>query len=183
VGLSRPTRDEFVERWDLYNDPQLGMLAMFQTAGATTIAKPPLAREHREAFWEAIGDSLAVVDIRTADDGRFVGEAGLSRMTRPAASADIGVLIFDPGDRARGYGTEAVLLLIAYAFETLALHRVTLHYISVNEAVVQAVERSAETVGGRIVGVEREAEWAFGRWCDRLVFEVVRDDFPAATDR
>jgi hypothetical protein len=33
-------------------------------------------------------------------------------------------------------------------------------------------------VGGRLVGIEREAEWAFGARRDRMVMECVREDFP-----
>lgn len=179
VGLVMPERDEFIARWDLYNDAQLGMLATFQTAGASTIAKPPVTREHREDVWNAsVEGALMAFDLCAVEDGRFVGEAGLSRVAWPEASGDIGVLVFDPEDRGRGFGTEAVILLAAYAFDALGLHRLTLHYLAVNEAVTHAVERSAPAVGGRLTGVEREAEWAFGAYCDRLVLEVKRDDFP-----
>jgi RimJ/RimL family protein N-acetyltransferase len=43
---------------------------------------------------------------------------------------------------------------------------------------VQAVERSAAAAGGRLVGIEREAEWAYGERRDRMIVEVLRDDFP-----
>src|SRR5438477_21806 len=92
VGLSAPEREEFVERWDLYDDPRIGMLAAFQTAGATAIFKPPLTRENREGVWQAVLDGLLLAfDIRDVEDGRFVGEAGLSRTEWPDASGDIAV--------------------------------------------------------------------------------------------
>ncbi|HEX8073604.1 MAG TPA: GNAT family protein [Thermoleophilaceae bacterium] len=179
VGLTTPTREEFVSRWDLYNDPQLGMLASFQTAGAGSISKPPVTREQREALWTQVAEGpLVSFDIRALEDGRFVGEAGLGRMQWPEGSGDIGMLLFDAEDRGRGYGTEAVMLLTAYGFDALGLHRITIRYIGVNEAVVQAVERSAAAVGARLAGVEREAEWAFGGRRDRLIVETVREDFP-----
>ena len=179
VGLVMPERDEFIARWDLYNDAQLGMLASFQTAGEATIAKPPVTREHREEVWSAsVEGALMAFDICAVDDGRFVGEAGLSRVAWPEASGDIGVLVFDPEDRGRGFGTEAVILLMAYGFDALGLHRLTIRYLAINEAVVQAVERGAPAIGARLAGLERDAEWAFGSYRDRLVLEVNRDDFP-----
>ena len=53
-----------------------------------------------------------------------------------------------------------------------------LRYLNVNEAVVQAVERSAAAAGARLVGVEREAEWAYGARRDRMIVEVLREKFP-----
>jgi len=179
VGLAAPDREEFVDRWDRYNDPRIGMLAAFQTAGAAAIYKPPLTREHRESVWQAVLEQrLIAFDIRAVDDGRFVGEAGLARAAWPRGSADIAVALFDPEDRGRGFGTEAVVLLLAYGFDGMRLNRMVLRYLSVNDAVVQAVERSAAAAGARLVGIEREAEWAYGARRDRMIVEVLREEFP-----
>lgn len=179
VGLVAPEREAFVERWDRYDDPRIAMLASFQTAGAAAIYKPPLTREQRVAVWDAVAEGLLVAfDVRTVADGRFVGEAGISRLRWPRGSGDIAVALFDPADRGHGYGTETVVLLCAYGFDALGLTRLTIRYLSVNQAVVRAVERSAAAVGGRLVGIEREAEWAYGEHRDRMILEVLRDDFP-----
>ena len=179
VGLAAPDREEFVDRWDRYNDPRIGMLAAFQTAGAAAIYKPPLTREHRESVWQAVLEQrLIAFDIRAVDDGRFVGEAGLARAAWPRGSADIAVALFDPEDRGRGFGTEAVVLLLAYGFDGMRLNRMVLRYLSVNDAVVQAVERSAAAAGARLVGIEREAEWAYGARRDRMIVEVLSEEFP-----
>jgi RimJ/RimL family protein N-acetyltransferase len=179
VALARPERETFIARWDGYNDARIAMLAAFQTAGATPILKPPVTREHREAVWDMVADGrLVAFDVLTVDDGRFVGEVGLARIEWPQAWADVGAALFDPADRGHGYGTEAVVLMCAYGFDALGLNRMMIRYLSVNEAVVQAMERSAAAIGGRLVGVEREAEWAYGAHRDRMVVEVLRADFP-----
>ncbi len=181
VGLVAPPREEFVERWIDYNDPRLSMLTAFPTSRSARgwTLKPPVAREHREALRDAVcSRAILAFDVHVVDGGRFVGEAGLSGIEWPRASADIAACIFDPAERARGHGAEAVLLLAAYAFDALGLERIVIRYLSVNEAVVRATERVAAAVGGRLVGIEREAEWAFGALRDRMVMECVRDDFP-----
>src|SRR5438093_6215588 len=126
VGLTVPGREEFLARWDLYDDPRIAMVAAFQTTGAGAILKPPLSREQREGVWEAVVEGLLLAfDVRVVDDGRFIGEAGIARIDRPRASGDVAVVLFDPADRARGYGTEAVMLLLAYAFDGPRLNRRT----------------------------------------------------------
>src|SRR4051812_10903974 len=99
VGLAAPEREQFVARWNRYDDPRIGMIAAFQTAGSA-ILKPPTAREHREALWQAVADGVLVpFDIRTTADGSFVGEAGVSRVQWPRGSGDVAAALFDPADR------------------------------------------------------------------------------------
>jgi RimJ/RimL family protein N-acetyltransferase len=181
VGLAPPERHEFVERWIDYNDPRLTMLTAFPTSRSSVGAplKPPVAREHRESLWEAVSArAILAFDIRVVEDGRCVGEAGLSGSLGPQGSADIAVCIFNPDERAHGYGTEAVLLLTAYGFDALGLNRIVIRFLAVNEAVVRATERTGAAVGARVVGIEHDAEWAFGRLRDRMIVEVLREGFP-----
>ena len=182
VGLSAMVREEFVERWDTLNDPELAMLLTWPTSGDRTgvPGRPPYTREDREASWEAItgSRSVAAFDLRMVADGRFIGEAALSRITWPSASAEIAVAILDAADRGSGCGSEAVTLLAAYGFDGLGLHRVTLRYLALNRAVVRGVERDGAAVGARVVGVEHESEWAFGGWQDTVLVEILASEFP-----
>jgi RimJ/RimL family protein N-acetyltransferase len=181
VGLTALMREEFIARWDLYNDPSLAMMLAYPAPGtdAAAPAKPPVTRENREALWDLIvSRGVLAFEIRGAEDQRLMGECSLSRVAWPRGSAEIAVALFDPADRGRGYGSEAVLLLIAYAFDGYGLHRVIMRYLAVNDAAVQACARSGEAAGGRVVGIEREAEWAFGGYQDCVIMEVLASDFP-----
>jgi RimJ/RimL family protein N-acetyltransferase len=181
VGLTALVREEFVARWDAYNDPSLGMLLTHPTSpkAASASIKPPVTREDREAVWEFVTSASArAFDIRAAEDQRFLGECSLSGITWPTGSAELAVALIDPVDRGHGLGREAVKLLVAYAFDGLGLHRVTMRYLAANEAAVRAIGHEAGTAGGRVVGVEREAAWAYGRHHDCVLLEVLAADFP-----
>ena len=43
------------------------------------------------------------------------------------------ISVFDKNYRSKGYGTEALSLLLKYAFEILGLHKVNLSYVIYNE--------------------------------------------------
>ena len=119
-------------------------------------------------------------EVRLADgDGRCIGEAYLADLTWPRASGELCVAIFSPDDRRQGYGTEAATLVCAYAFDGLGLNRISLRFPVENVAATQATERAGPDLRARKVGVEREAEWVFGRHGDVAVWEVLRSDFPA----
>jgi RimJ/RimL family protein N-acetyltransferase len=180
VGLTAMVREEFVARWDLYNDPALAMSLGYSIRGLDLAApaKPPVTREHREALWEfMLTSAVAPFDIRAVEDQRLLGECSLSRITWPRASADLAIAILDPADRGRGYGSEAVILLAALAFDCYGLRRVVMRYLAVNEAAVNGVARHAEPAGGRIVGIEREAEWAYGAYQDAVTMEFLASEF------
>src|SRR4051794_22378998 len=44
VGPVAPNREDFVARWDRYDDPRIAMAAAFQSGGAAAIFKPPMTR-------------------------------------------------------------------------------------------------------------------------------------------
>ena len=181
VGLTALMREEFIARWDTYNDPSLGMLLTHPTTPASPTAptKAPVTREDREAVWEYVcSPSVRGFEIRAAEDQRFIGECSLSGITWPSGCAEIAVAVIDPADRGRGLGSEAVTLLVAYAFDGLGLHRVTMRYLAANEAAVRAIANRADSAGARVVGVEREAAWAYGSHQDCVLLEVLATDFP-----
>jgi RimJ/RimL family protein N-acetyltransferase len=183
VVLTAPEREEFVGRWELFNDPVVAMLlgSPVLTHGAAARTMPPIAREHREALYEEhVARRVLCFDVRLADgDGRFVGEGYLADLTWPRASGELLVVIPSADDRGKGLGSEAAMLLCAYAFDGLGLNRLCTRFAVDNVAATTATERDGPAAGARQVGVEREAEWIFGRHGDVAVWEVLRGDFPA----
>jgi RimJ/RimL family protein N-acetyltransferase len=182
AALSAPERGEFVDRWQLFNEPVTAMLlAAPAVAHAPEVrTMPPVSREHREALYEEhVARRVLFFDVRAVDDdGRCVGEAYLCNLAWPRASAELAVVIFDAGDRGKGLGPEAATLLCAYAFDGLGLNRVYTRFAVDNAAAAAAAERTGPGIGARQVGVERQSEWIYGRHADVAVWEVLRRDFP-----
>jgi RimJ/RimL family protein N-acetyltransferase len=182
VGLTAFTRGEYIEQWDRINDPVLAMLSGLQT---TTIPPrqqglPPVMPEHRDAVVEfSMANRAAYIfAVRVLADGRLIGEAWWRGISWPNASAELSMQIYSESDRGKGYATEAVPLMCAYAFDVLGLRRLTLHALVINEAVMRIADRIGESVGARRVGIEREAWWAFGRPRDVLIMDLLRHEFP-----
>ena len=182
VVLTAPEREEFVERWPLFNDPLLAMLlgSPAVAPGGHVRTMPPVTREQRDALYEEhVARRLLCFDVREGDaDGRCVAEARLADLAWPRASGELCVAILAGEDRGKGFGSEAAILLCAYAFDGLGLNRVCWRFPVENEAAAGAVERYGAGIGARQVGVERESEWVFGRHADVAVWEVLRRDFP-----
>ena len=81
----------------------------------------------------------------------------------------------------RGYMSEAVRLLLSFAFDTLGLHRVEAACLPHN----RASRRLLAKLGFREEGLARRYLCINGRWQDHVTHAILRDDPPsrAAGDR
>lgn len=86
---------------------------------------------------------LAIVTL----DNRLIGTVGLRNINRALGEATLGIRL-GAGDVGRGYGTEAVLLILRLAFEDINLHRVNLDVAETN----LRARRSYDKVGFRRIG-------------------------------
>ncbi len=84
--------------------------------------------------------------------------------------------IGDPADWGRGYGGDALNLILRYAFAELSLHRVGLEMIATNARAIRVHERAGFQHEGRI----REAVHRDGSRVDLLLMGMLRRDWEAA---
>jgi RimJ/RimL family protein N-acetyltransferase len=181
IGLTAPVKEEYLERWDRYNDPFFGAYLGYGVTSTLPQGPtlPPFIREQREGMWERLTERIQLVfDLRLLEDQRCIGEASWVRPKWPEGSAELAMAIYDPADRSKGYGREAVGLMCAYAFDVVGLNRVEVTTLATNEAVMKIAERVVRPWGARRVGIARQAMWAFGRRHDTLILDLLKSDFP-----
>ena len=82
----------------------------------------------------------------------YLGEIVLNEIDEVVRSANLR-LAMRPGYRGRGYGTEAIQLILGLAFDGLALHRVELDVLSINARAKSLYEN----LGFRVEGRKRDA--------------------------
>jgi ribosomal-protein-alanine N-acetyltransferase len=74
-------------------------------------------------------------------EGRHIGTIKLEPIERVQGYAQIGILIGDKQEWGKGYGSEAMRLIIDYCFKTLRLGEVKLGVIGENEAALQLYKK------------------------------------------
>ncbi len=111
--------------------------------------------------------------VRTVADDRLVGGVSLKGVSLIDEVAELGVSIFQPEDWGKGFGKEAVLLGLSYAFDELGLHRVWLTVSSFNERAIKLYEK----LGFRQEGRARDHIRLDGRRWDVLYMGLLRDEF------
>ena len=109
-------------------------------------------------------------------EGSTVGLIGLHQLNWIARSAELRVLIGERSAWGQGIGTEATQLLVAYAFESLNLHKV---WLGVNERNVGA-RTTYERSGFRSEGVLRDDVYRNGRYYDVVRMSILREEYEEA---
>ena len=108
-------------------------------------------------------------------DGRYVGSIRLHRINWEDRNAALAIGIFDRRFWSNGYGSEAIRLLLGYAFETLSLHRVSLRVLEYNLRAIRAYEKC----GFVREGVERESALVDGRWYSDVMMAILDSEYRA----
>ena len=116
----------------------------------------------------------AQIAIERKADASMVGDVFFYRPDDEPPRAQIGYTLQREA-WGHGYASEAVRGLLGYAFDVLALHRVTALTDVENERSIALLER---------VGMRREAhfvenEWCKGRWCSEFVYAMLRREWRA----
>lgn len=100
----------------------------------------PGGRAEAETFYERIKtdapDRFSFA-IEALDDGRFVGRCVLRSVDRTHRSAELGIGLLDE-EAGHGFGRDALVVLLRYAFAGLALHRAYAHVRADNERALAA---------------------------------------------
>ncbi len=105
-------------------------------------------------------------------DGTLAGDIQLANIDWRHRTASLGISITKREHRGCGYATEAVLVLVKYAFEELDLFRLAARTLEHNNAARKVLENT----GFILEGCERQTVTIAGRRWDRLVFGLLRSD-------
>lgn len=160
------------QMWEMVNDPEGRRLT-------GTVAQ--ISRATNDSWCATVADRAGRVDlaITTHDSDEFVGEIVLLDIDEHDANASMRMSM-RPGHRGRGFGGEAIGLILEYAFaappEGLGLHRVGLDVLDINPRARMLYESHGFEVEGRLREVHRDGEF----WTDVYVMAILEDDYRAA---
>ena len=121
--------------------------------------------------WEH--DAEYVFGIFAAEDDRLLGRIGLHMVSRAHSSNAVTGYHVDRQANGQGYATQALGLLLGFAFDTLGLHRVEAGVMPANEASIRVLEKN----GFRWEGIQRRRLLIAGRWEDHWSYAITQEDW------
>ena len=138
----------------------------------------PATPATEDAVWKGIGADMATdkqvsFAIRPIGKTTLVGWVGLDEIEWPHRSASIGLGIGDPGSRRKGYGEEAMRLILGYGFRELNMHRIELTVFDYNEPAMKLYEK----LGFTREGTSRERLRRDGTWYDMHQYAMLEDEW------
>ena len=137
----------------------------------TTPVTPAVLQRYVDAVTQA--RDVVMLAIVEKDSGVHVGNVKLAGIHPVHRRADLGIMLGDKQRWGRGYGREAVALMLAYGFDRLNLNKI---YLGVDVDNVAAV-RIYEQLGFKIEGTQRQHHFRDGAYRDRHVMGILREDY------
>lgn len=140
----------------------------------TDYARPVSAREFATRLTPEQSDPNRVeFHLRTLQDNRLIGFVALHSIEWNNGAAMLAIGIGEPAYRGKGYGSDALRLILRYAFGELNLHRVGLDVTSSNTRAIRAYQRA----GFQQEGTMRDAVLRDGSRHDRILMGILRHEW------
>ncbi len=122
-------------------------------------------------FFDKLAKDRGEVIFAIEADGKLIGDCGLHGFDQRSGVAELGIGIGDRGYWGRGYGREAVALLVDWGFRLHNLRKVWLTVYGSNERAIRSYQAAGFTEEGR----QREQVWSAGRYEDLVLMAIFRD--------
>ena len=111
--------------------------------------------------------------IQTLEKNRDIGFIGLEGNMATHADAFVGIGIGEKDFWGKGCGTEAMQLVLQYAFLELNLHRVSLDVFEYNQRAIASYEKAGFKMEGRL----RQTVLREGKRWDLLYMGILREEW------
>ncbi len=153
----------FFANW--YNRSEVMFRCGFTEPTSPARERERILTDHRsdDSVWFTVTDT----------EGEILGETGLLRMFPAWHCTDLSIIIPDPAKRRRGYGTEAVRLMLDLAFGRYGMNRVAIGVVERNEEALAFYEK----IGFRREGVQEEGYLYDGQYSDFVMMRILRREW------
>ncbi len=113
---------------------------------------------------------FAIEDVKTK---KIVGHCSLKNVTTINRTASVSIAIYDLKQRGKGYGTDAMKVLLKIGFEYLNLHRIGLNVFDTNPRAIHVYEK----VGFTKNGVNRHTDYVEGKYVNDVQMDILEDEW------
>ncbi|MCB0283374.1 MAG: GNAT family N-acetyltransferase [Calditrichae bacterium] len=156
--------EEMISRLENHPDPRSTLFYAF-----------PVTTEqiHQKTSRYLSDPNTIIFTICNTEQDSAVGQVALFRIDWVGRMATFYIGIADKSNWSKGYGSEATMLLLRYAFDTLNLNRVQLHVAVENEAAVKVYKKCGFVQEGTL----RQAMFHDGHYSDFYIMGILKHEF------
>ena len=148
------------------NDPEVNrFLTMWGTA---------MSLEDEEKWYASTGaPNERLFTIYHRQSMKPIGNTGLHRIDHRHKNCEMGIVLGEKDYWGRGFGTEAVRLVLDFGFIGLGLHSIHLRVLSHNERAIRCYEKAGFKMAGRL----RDAFQVGGQYVDHILMDILGSEF------
>ena len=190
----------------LYNDIKVGgFMKYFEKINGDRIYLSPISVEDKEIYtkWvndksvaENIGNYYKVISLSVEEEkikqmekkysfsivlkekNELIGYVSLMDINFINQTATLGIFIGDEKNRNKGYGKEAIKLILNYGFNYLNINNIMLHVYSFNKKAINLYEK----IGFKKIGVRRDSIYSNGLFYDEIFMDILKSEFNDVKD-
>ncbi len=170
IRLRAMTREDLPLFVDWLNDPEVIQGLMHYQ---------PISIEDEERWFEGmlqtpLDEHPLMIEIPSETRGwEPIGNCSLMKIDWRIRQAEFGIVIGAKQHWNKGYGTEALRLLLRHGFGTLNLNRVYLRVYENNPRAIRAYEKAGLQVEGRL----RQGHYYQGQYVDVILMSILRSEW------
>ena len=147
------------------NDPEIGY--------TTTFHPRVISLTQERDFVDSLARNGNTFSIVTIDGDRVIGNCSFFRVDDINRHAEIGIIIGERDMHGKGYGTDALGLLVKFGFENRNYNNISLHVYDFNTRGIACYEK----VGFKKQGVQREVIIRGNEKHDMLYMDILADEY------
>jgi len=169
VGLVPYSKDSIPTFLKWLNDPEI--------TAYLRIYKPLTLEEEIDHYEKVVRNpnviNFSIVTLQSEENsGKLIGNTGAEINTKDRV-AILGILIGEKDYWGKGYGADALRVMIDYCFNTLNMERVELSTYEYNTRAQKCYHK----VGFVDEGIQRKAKYHEGKYYDILMMGLLRDEW------
>ena len=154
---------KFFAYW--FNQPQVMFQCGFTELTDEEKERTQISVNHKteDSVWYTITDLC----------GDIIGETGLLRMWPAWHCTDLSIIIPDPKMRHKGYGTEAIRIMLDMAFDRYEMNRVAIGVVGANTEALAFYNR----IGFRQEGIMEQGYYYDGEYSNFVMMRLLRSEW------
>lgn len=138
----------------------------------------PLTRMMEEDWIENLknrNDTIVFAILIPDEDAteKLIGNCGLHAIDWKNRVGEVGIMIGEKEYQSKGYGTEAMELLLDYGFKTVNLNRIQLRVYEFNSRAINSYNKIGFVEEGRM----RQAMFINGEYHDMIFMSILQEEW------
>ena len=111
--------------------------------------------------------------VRLLENDELLGNVGFKSVGEIHRTAEMGIMLGNPKYQRKGYGMEAINLLLDYGFSFLNLRNISLNVFEYNEVAYNLYKKIGFKEAGRL----RKAVEIMGKTYDVIIIDMLKEEF------